>query len=262
MRYVLTLGGTLALCGLAWVYLFVEASAMSGMGAGGAPLAAWTLTEWGYLVVMWSIMMVAMMLPSALPAIMMVERVASRRRERGGVDGRDRVTAGAPPLMTPAFVSGYLASWTAYSVVIATLQWILHAALLVSDGMTSASPLLSGGLLIVAGVFQLTPLKDRCLTQCRSPISFLMSHWREGTWGAFRMGVSHGVYCVGCCWALMALLFVLGVMNLVWVAVLAAIVLLEKTLPAKRWVTASLGAGLIGWGAMVLLGELGPLPIG
>jgi predicted metal-binding membrane protein len=105
---------------------------------------------------------------------------------------------------------------------------------LVSDAMVSASPILSGTLLIGAGTFQFTPLKDRCVTHCRSPLSFLTGHWREGTAGAFGMGAHHGTYCVGCCWALMALLFVLGVMNLLWVAGLAVLVLAEKTLPAGR----------------------------
>ena len=214
---------------------------MAGDGMGGR----WALREWAYLCVMWSIMMVAMMLPSALPAILLVERVAGSRRARN--------PAGAPVSTTLLFVGGYLASWTAYSVVAATVQWALHGALLVSDHMASASPVLSGSLLVGAGLFQFTPLKDRCVTHCRSPLSFLMSHWREGAWGALRMGVGHGSYCVACCWALMALLFVLGVMNLIWVTVLAVIVLLEKTLPAGRWVTGSLGAVLIAWGVVVLL---------
>jgi predicted metal-binding membrane protein len=253
----LTFSGVLALCTLAWVYLWFEAAGMSEMAgmagmsgmsemAGGAGMGSrWTPTEWGYLCVMWSIMMVAMMLPSALPAILLMERVAQSRRERSA--------GGGAVSTTPLFVAGYLASWTGYSVLAATVQWALHGTLLVSDSMTSASPVLSGSLLVGAGVFQLSPLKNRCVTHCRSPLSFLMSHWREGTWGAFRMGVGHGTYCVGCCWALMALLFVLGVMNLIWVTILAAIVLLEKTLPAGRWMTGGLGAALVVWGVVVLL---------
>lgn len=222
-------------------------SEMAGMSdMAGDPMGGrWALTEWAYLCVMWSIMMVAMMLPSALPAILLVERVAESRRKR--------TPAEASVSTTLPFVGGYLASWTAYSVVAATVQWALHGALLVSDAMASASPVLSGSLLVGAGLFQFTPLKNRCVTHCRSPLSFLMSHWREGAWGAFRMGVGHGSYCVACCWALMALLFVFGVMNLIWVTVLAVIVLLEKTLPVGRWVTGSLGAGLIAWGVVVLL---------
>lgn len=248
------LGGIVALCGLAWAYLFVEAAGMAAMadmpGMSGRMGTAWTLTEWGYLSVMWFIMMVAMMVSSALPTILLVARVDRSRRERV----TDGMAAGAAVL--PVFLTGYLTAWAAYSVVAATVQWGLHGALLVSDAMVSASPILSGTLLIGAGAFQFTPLKDRCVTHCRSPLSFLTGHWREGTAGAFRMGAHHGTYCVGCCWALMALLFVLGVMNLLWVAGLAVLVLAEKTLPAGRWVTRTSGAALLAWGALVLLRSL------
>lgn len=211
---------------------------MSAMMDVGGMDAAWTLGEWVYLCVMWSIMMVAMMLPSAAPTILLVARMP-----RG---------AG----VTAVFVTGYLVAWTVYGVVAATAQWALHGTLLVSDAMVSVSPLLSGGLLVGAGVFQFTPLKARCITHCRSPLSFLTSHWRQGPGGAFRMGLHHGTYCVGCCWALMALLFVLGVMNLIWVTGLAVLVLLEKILPAGKWVTWGGGVALVGWGAIVLLGAL------
>jgi predicted metal-binding membrane protein len=224
------------LCGLAWTYLLVEASSMSEMSAmmdvGGMDMG-WTKGEWGYLVAMWSIMMVAMMLPSALPTIMLVARV---------------------PRATPGFITGYLLAWGAYSLVAATIQWTLHRTLLVSDAMVSVSPLLSGALLLAAGAFQFTPLKAKCVAHCRSPLSFLLRHWQEGPSGALRMGIRHGTYCVGCCWALMALLFVLGVMNLLWVTGLAVLVLLEKVLPAGKWVTRGGGAALLVWGIFVLLG--------
>jgi predicted metal-binding membrane protein len=243
---VLTLAGVLALCVLAWVYLAREAADMADM-AGMADMmdmpgmdmpgmgTVWTVSEWGYLCVMWSVMMVAMMLPSAMPTILLFARLPR-------------------PGATPAFVAGYLIAWTAYSVLAATAQWVLHGMLLVSDAMVSASPVLSGALLVAAGVFQFTPLKARCVTHCRSPLSFLTQHWREGTAGALRMGLHHGTYCVGCCWALMALLFVLGVMNLLWVTGLAVLVLLEKTLPAGRWLTWATGGALMAWGALVLWG--------
>lgn len=249
----LTLGGVLALCILAWVYLVVEASGMAEMSdmmnAGGMDMG-WTFAEWGYLCVMWSIMMVAMMLPSATPTILLVARVATARtdRQHSSPSGRSKVGT------TPIFVVGYLVAWAGYSVVAATAQWALHGTLVVSDAMVSVSPMLSGGLLVGAGIFQFTPLKTRCVTHCRSPLSFLTSHWQEGTGGAFRMGLHHGTYCVGCCWALMALLFVLGVMNLIWVTGLAVLVLLEKTLPAGSWVTRAGGAALTVWGVFVLLG--------
>lgn len=265
-RRALPLLGSLALCALAWFYLFVEASRMSGMqgatmdgmtgmdGMGGLG-APWTLGEWAYLCVMWSVMMVAMMLPSALPTILLVAGVDHNRRARSAAAPSTRAAAG----ITPLFVTGYLLAWTGYSVVAATAQWILHGTLLVSDAMVSASPVFSGGLLLAAGVFQFTPLKDRCISHCRSPLSFLMGHWREGRGGALTMGLHHGSYCVGCCWALMALLFVLGVMNLMWVTALAVIVLVEKTLPAHRWVSGAIGAALIGWGLVTLLGPVSAL---
>jgi len=256
-KRTLPIGAILALCALAWTYLFLEATdmremasmaAMPAMDAGGTP-AGWNAAELGYLWVMWSIMMVAMMLPSATPMILLVARLASERRARAIAAN---VSPGSASLVTPVFVAGYLAAWTGYSALAATAQWLLHGALLVSDMMVSVSPLLSGSLLVGAGLFQFSPLKDKCVTHCRSPLSFLTAQWREGTGGAFRMGVHHGTYCVGCCWALMALLFVLGVMNLLWVTALAVLVLLEKTLPTGRWITWSGGAALVIWGAVLL----------
>lgn len=223
----------------------MEMAAMPGMEGMADP---WTLTELGYLCVMWSIMMVAMMLPATAPTILLVARVDRMRRERGGQEATARSIG-----VTPVFVTGYLLAWTGYSLCAATAQWALHGALLVSPAMVSVSPALSGGLLLAAGAFQFTPLKQRCVTHCRSPLSFLTSHWREGVGGALRMGVHHGLYCVGCCWALMALLFVLGVMNLIWITALAALVLVEKTLPAGRWVTWLTGLILLAWGTATLL---------
>ncbi len=191
-----------------------------------------------------------MMLPSATPRLLLFHTLQRNRRERG-------TGAASPGVRVAAFVLGYLLVWTAFSVAAALAQWLLHRGLLVSPAMASASPWLSGGLLVTAGAFQLTPLKDACVGRCRSPLSFLTSHWREGTAGALRMGAHHGTWCVGCCWALMALLFVLGVMTLLWVAALALFVLVEKTLPHGRWVTRGGGALFLGWGGWVLLGAAG-----
>ena len=250
----LALGGILVLCALAWTYLVVQTSGMASMASmtsmsevGGMD-APWAFTEWGYLCVMWSVMMVAMMLPSLAPTILLVARLDEVRRSK-----QEPAPGATRRRVTPAFVAGYLVAWAAYSIVAATVQWGLHGTLVVSDAMVSVSPILSGALLVAAGAFQFTPLKDLCITHCRSPLSFLTGHWREGIGGALRMGFHHGSYCVGCCWALMGLLFVLGVMNLIWITGLAVLVLLEKTLPAGRWVTWSAGAALLGWGFFVLL---------
>jgi predicted metal-binding membrane protein len=128
-------------------------------------------------------------------------------------------------------MSGYLVVWTGFSALATTLQWALEQATLLSAMMVSTSPLLGGALLITAGAYQMTPLKQACLIHCRSPVQFLSSHWRKGTGGAFRMGLAHGLYCLGCCWVLMVLLFVGGVMNLLWIAALAGFVLAEKIIP-------------------------------
>ena len=253
----LALGGTLVLCALAWLYLVGQASGMASMdgmsdmsmpGMSMPAVAASAPTRYGSLFAMWSVMMVAMMLPSALPTILLFDRIGRGRRERSA--GFAASTRGA--VGTWIFVLGYLTVWTAYSGLAAGAQVGLQSALLVSPMMVSVSSRLSGALLLLAGAYQLTPLKDACISHCRSPLSFISTHWREGKGGAIRMGLRHGSYCVGCCWALMALLFVLGVMNLVWVLALAILVLLEKSLPGV-WVTRGTGIVLLTAGVAVLL---------
>lgn len=244
----LALAGVVALCVLAWWYLFREASAVAGVegmeAAGRTPGPA----EFAYLFVMWSVMMVAMMLPSALPTLLLFSKVVENRRDRGA--------RGSVALSTMAFVLGYLLAWSGYAAIAAAAQWTLQRALLLSPMMVSVSRELSGGLLVLGGAYQFSPIKDRCLGHCRSPLSFIAGHWREGTSGAVRMGAHHGLYCVGCCWALMALLFVLGVMNLFWVAALAALVLVEKVLPRAAWTTPSVGVSLVVAGIWVLAGVM------
>jgi predicted metal-binding membrane protein len=146
-----------------------------------------------------------------------------------------------------------LVLWTLFSALAAVAQWGLHSAALLSPMMVGTSPILGGVLLLAAGIFQWTPLKHVCLRHCRTPLGFIMTEWQEGRWGAFRMGLKHGSYCVGCCWFLMALLFVAGVMNLAWVAVIAAFVLLEKVVPAGPWVGRIAGVVLVGWGLWMAL---------
>jgi predicted metal-binding membrane protein len=188
-------------------------------------------------------MMLAMMVPSAAPVILLVAAVNRRRRERG---------AAAVP--TAIFLAGYLLVWTGYAALAASMQLALHNAALLSPAMASVNPLLGGGLLIAAGLYQWTPLKRACLAHCRSPVHFLSAEWREGAAGALRMGAKHGSYCVGCCWLLMALLFVAGVMNLLWVAAIAGFVMVEKIVPRGEWVGRVAGLALIGWGAWLLAG--------
>jgi predicted metal-binding membrane protein len=153
---------------------------------------------------------------------------------------------------TVLFVVGYAFVWIGYSAAAALLQRAFHAAALLTPMGASTSPYLAGGLLIIAGLYQFTPLKDACMTGCRSPMGFLMAEWRPGRTGAFVMGWRHGLNCVGCCWATMALMFVLGVMNLLWMAVLTALCLIEKVAPAGDRFGRLAGVGFIGWGAWLL----------
>jgi len=170
--------------------------------------------------------------------------------------GRKAAQKGAAVAPTPVFVFGYLVIWFLFSALATLAQWGLERAALLSPMMVTTSPLLGAGLLIAAGVYQLTPAKSACLTHCRSPAHFISGHWRTGTAGAFRMGLDHGLYCLGCCWALMALLFVGGVMNLLWIAAIALFVLLEKVLPYPKWPRRIAGVGLIGTGLALLMSWL------
>lgn len=197
----------------------------------------WGATDVLLLFVMWAVMMVAMMVPSAAPMVLAFLGVNQRRQ-----------AADRPFVPVGIFVAGYLAVWTAYSAVATLAQWGLHQAALLSPAMIATSPFLNGSLLIAAGIFQWTPLKRMCLNGCRSPLSFLMSEWRDGWAGAFIMGLRHGSYCVGCCWILMALLFVAGVMNLLWVAVIALFVMAEKTLPRGELLGRVTGMALVAAG--------------
>jgi predicted metal-binding membrane protein len=161
-----------------------------------------------------------------------------------------------PSIPTVVFVAGYLVLWTAYAAGATLAQWGLHTVALLTSTMATTSTI-GGGLLIAAGVFQWTPIKRICLANCRSPLSFLMTRWREGPWGALSMGVAHGLYCVGCCWMLMALLFVAGVMNLAWVAVIAVFVLLEKVLPGGDLISRLAGIALVAAGLLLITGAWG-----
>lgn len=188
---------------------------------------------WPLIAAMWAVMMVAMMVPSAAPAILLYARV---HRHSLGLESR-------PP--TAAFLAGYLACWIGIALLAATLQLALGR-------MELDSPSAAAAVLVAAGIYQLSPLKDACLGRCRSPAQFISRHYRPGTSGAFRLGLLHGADCVGCCWLLMALLFVGGVMNLAWVAALTLLVAAEKLLPGGRWIARIAGITLIGWGAYLL----------
>jgi predicted metal-binding membrane protein len=157
-----------------------------------------------------------------------------------------------PDALTAVFAAGYVFTWTIFSAIATLTQSVLHAFTLVSSAMRAATPSIAGALLIGAGVYQWTPSKRVCLAQCASPLQFLLRHWRPGASGAWRMGIVHGAYCARCCWMLMALLLVYGMMNLAWIIAIAIYVLSEKLLPAQRWLPRLAGALLILWGGIVL----------
>jgi predicted metal-binding membrane protein len=244
---LITVTGLAVLAIAAWTHMAVEARQFMVTGVCqclGMQMSAPDMTHWQVaslipLFVMWSEMMVAMMLPSAAPMILMVSRLAPSR-------------AHSPRTVTWLFVAGYLAVWSGYSALAAVAQWFLHERALLSPGMVAQSRYFSAALLIAAGVFQWTPLKRACLVKCRSPLAFIMTRWRFGPGGAFRMGAEHGLYCAGCCGILMLLLFVAGVMNLWWIAFLTLLVLVEKMAPRAELIAKGIGAALVIWGVLLL----------
>lgn len=248
-------GALFALIILAWLALLAGAgtgmsvTAMSGwwlpMSLPAGESWSWNAYYWGIAFVMWAVMMVAMMLPSAAPMILLYARVVRRADAQA-----DTVEA---PSCIAAFAGGYLTLWILFSVLAVVLQFALERAGLMTIMMNSRSATLSGALLISAGVYQLTPLKSACLKHCRSPATYFAEHWRPGTAGAWRMGLEHGAYCVGCCAVLMLLLFVGGVMNLIWIAGLSLFVALEKLAPFGDVLARALSIILIAGGAALII---------
>jgi predicted metal-binding membrane protein len=239
---------------LSWVYLGYLAWDMAtmmdmsdaSMGWMAMPaIQPWGAVDYLLMFIMWSVMMFAMMTPSAAPMVLTYTKI-----------NRQRQAQLKPVPGTAIFYMGYLLVWTAFSAMATLAQGGLHAATLLSPMMETTSPVLGGIILIAAGVFQFTPLKYACLSHCRTPLGYFMTEWREGKLGALVMGVRHGAFCVGCCWLIMALLFVAGVMNLFWIAVIAAYVLAEKLLPGGHKVSWGIGALIIGWGVWMIMGVL------
>lgn len=239
-----------AIAAAAWLYMVHEARGLSVTGVCecfsmemGGNWEAGTMLP---LFLMWAGMMVAMMLPSATPMILTFAAVSRKRRQQQ-----------RPYVPVAIFVSGYVAVWAVFSFLAAVAQWFLHRKALISPAMASQSAILAGFLLLAAGIFQFTSLKHACLRQCRAPFELIMTRWREGAGGAFRMGLEHGLFCAGCCWALMGLLFVAGVMNILWIATLSVVVGLEKLLPRGGfWLSSATGVILTLWGAWLIVGTL------
>ena len=252
--HLVVLASLAALVVLSWIYIAQLAAHMPGPASPGmasmggmamdgmSPPAPGRPAYGAYAlaVLMWFVMMLGMMLPSATPMLLLYAHVQSRR-------------SGASPLIrTWCFGAGYLIVWGAFSLLAAALQQLLTQAALVTPGLTLTSSRIAGSTLIAAGLYELTPFKQACLGKCRGPVAFIAGHWRNGTGGALVMGLDHGLYCLGCCWALMLLLFVGGVMNLLWIAALAGLVLVQKLLPGGLMITWLTAAALAGAGAVVL----------
>ena len=241
--------GLFGVIALSWLYILTGAgmempdmtSAVDIMGM----QTAWSASYFMLMLFMWWVMMLAMMLPSAAPMILLYSTVSRKNRERGN--------AFVP---TGIFVAGYIITWGVFSFLATILQWVLEEATMLSPMMASTNVWFCAGLLIAAGTYQFTPLKQACLKHCQSPLTFLMNHWRLGRQGAVIMGLEHGVYCLGCCWMLMGLLFFGGMMNLFWIAGLAIFVLIEKLLATGSWISRIGGAFLIVWGLGLALSQL------
>ena len=242
----------LLITALAWAYLIHLDRQMSSAMAYDRMMAAmgmtsdvaWTPADVFFTFAMWAVMMVAMMSGAASPVLFLFAAVHRRRDPR------------SVPVAVLLFGSAYVAIWAGFSACAALAQWVLHEATMLSPAMRTSSPYLGGAILVGAGIYQLTPFKGACLTHCRSPLGFMMTSWREGPLGAFQMGLRHGAYCVGCCWALMCVLFVVGVMNLAWVAALTIFVLLEKAGPAGGTLARIAGAGMVIAGVLRITGNV------
>jgi len=244
--------GLAVIVGLSWLYLFHMSATMPGMTSPmpvmtspmampmTAPMTRAAPIELLFNFVMWSVMMVAMMVPTAVPAISLFTTLTSWRHP-----SQD------PTATTAVYVSGYIAAWVGYSVFAALAQWALTRTMLISPMGASSSGTVSALILLAAGAFQFTSLKDACLTQCRSPLAFFMAEWRDGSRGAFVMGLRQGAYCVTCCWMLMAVMFAVGVMNLVAMALLTVFLLAEKLAPPAWHISRASGVVLIAWGAWI-----------
>jgi predicted metal-binding membrane protein len=242
---ILVLAALLAVSVLAWTWLLLGAGIemeQMDMGGGQVMLIApeWSIGYAALIFLMWAIMMMAMMLPSAAPAILLAAALMRQRR--------------GDHIFWPVglFVLGYLIVWFGFSLMATALQWGLDRIGLLSDDMAVGGATFAGLLLIAAGLYQWTPLKQACLIQCRSPFEQVTKYWRRGPFGPMMAGIRHGIFCLGCCWMLMALLFVGGLMNLLWIAALALLVLAEKMFPIGPRISRLTGVVLVVWGGIVI----------
>ncbi len=243
---IVLVAGLVVTSGVAWAHMIRMASDTSAAACHAAIASAssrsWAAADFATAAAMWTVMMLAMMLPVVSPWILVFSKVA-----------RERDLRPSPFPAVRAFLAGYGAVWLAYTLAAAAAQFVMQRVALVSGDSIVTNPLVAAGLLLAAGVYQWTPLRDACMSHCRSPLGFFLTTWREGRWGSVVMGAKHGLYCVGCCWAVMALSFVFGVMNLLWMALVTAFLLVEKVTSIGPWMSKMAGAALIACSLWMLI---------
>jgi predicted metal-binding membrane protein len=230
----------------AWGYLFYQHAQMasqpiSSMWMPPSEPKAWGFTDFSLVYFMWAVMMAAMMLPSAIPMILAFARVCRQQNK-------------AAYQLTGLFTAAYLGIWLLFSSMLTLLQWQMHGLGWISPMMENQNSIFAGGILILAGFYQFMPIKNACLTHCKTPMGFLLNEWQEGPTGAFKMGLKHGANCLGCCWAQMLIMFAVGVMNLLGMALITLLVILEKTMPLEsKFISKSVGVAFLAWGAFLLI---------
>ncbi len=244
---LIIIGGLFFITLLSWLYIIYLYNQMTYMDMNALFFAMpmtpeWTATDFMLLFLMWVVMMIAMMTPSVAPLILIFAKVNRERRQQE-----------RPFVHTFYLMAGYFLVWTAFSLAATCLQWLLQQVSLLNPEMQTTNKILGGMILMVTGIFQFTPLKQTCLKYCRTPLGFILQNWKEGKQGALRMGIENGFYCVGCCWMLMVLLFVAGVMNLLWIALIALFVLVEKISPQIKWIPYAAGFVLILYGILLMI---------
>ncbi len=231
----------------AWGYLFyvhyqMTSQPMSSLWMPPSEPLAWRVTDFALVYFMWAVMMAAMMLPSAIPMIQAFIKICRQRN--------DKATA----KLTYLFILAYLGVWLLFSCALTVLQWQMYGLAWLSPMMDSQNSISAAGILFLAGFYQFMPLKNACLIYCKTPVGFLLNEWQDGSAGAFNMGVKHGAYCVGCCWAQMLIMFVVGVMNLLGMALITLLVIFEKSMPLQaKLICKIVGLAFIAWGAFLLI---------
>ncbi len=230
----------------AWGYLFYQhdqmtSQPMSSMWMPPSEPLAWRFTDFALVYFMWAVMMAAMMLPSAIPMILAFARVCRQQNK-------------SPYKLTHLFILAYLGIWLLFSGVLTLLQWQMHGLAWLSPMMDNQNSILAAGILFLAGVYQFMPIKNACLTHCKTPMGFLLNEWQDGAAGAFTMGLKHGANCLGCCWAQMLIMFAVGVMNLLGMALITLLVIVEKSMPLQsKLICKVVGAAFFAWGAFLLI---------